>query len=298
MAFDDLKPQSPRTANNTRHPTEANAYGERALELSRTAASRCRTILDIPSSGDGEQKLDVYLPDDESAKGLPVLLFFHGGAWMHGYKEWNGLMAPALVDLPAIFISASYSLAPEHKFPAPQDDAFAALQWTYENAAAHGGNPDRIHVGGWSVGGTLASLLTLRRDLYPDYGLPEGVIKACFAACGGFAYLAGNPAPGNSGRTYGDIMYARPEDDRLATPLNFTECNRVPFYITHGGRDFQHVMNSSAAMAEALASEDCVCVYEVFEDKDHYDCHLDLDDTTDPWVQRVRTWMSGLPTSG
>ena len=152
MSFDDLKPQSPRTAENSREPERARDYGERALELSRAAAARCRTILDIAFGADYYQKLDLYLPAVVAARDLPVLLFFHGGAWAHGYKEWNGFMAPGFVAMPAIFVSASYRLVPEHKFPTALDDAFAALAWVRSNIVDHGGDPARIHVAGWSAG--------------------------------------------------------------------------------------------------------------------------------------------------
>ncbi len=295
MAFDNLKPQPPRTAANSRHPEPAIAYGVEALARSRAAAEQCRTVLDVAFGPEEDQKLDLYLPDDAAARDLPVILFFHGGAWAHGYKEWNGFMAPVLVDLPAIFISAGYRLAPEHKFPAPLDDAFAALGWVHRTIGEYGGDPGRIFVAGWSVGGTLASLITLRRDLYAAWDLPDGIVKACFAACGGFAYRADVPAPGNSGITYGDLLFDRPEDETLASPLDHVDGNRTPFYISHASGDFEHVRHSSVAMADALRGEDCVVEYDVFDDMNHYQCNLAHGDPANRWVETVRAWMVDPP---
>ena len=39
-----------------------------------------------------------------------MLVFFHGGGFTHGYKEWCGFMAPALTAHPAILVSAEYRL--------------------------------------------------------------------------------------------------------------------------------------------------------------------------------------------
>ena len=295
MSFDDLKPQPPRTAANTRVPGPANAYGERALAASREAAERCRTVMDVAFGPDYYQKLDLYLPDDEAVRNAPVLLYFHGGAWQHGYKEWSGFMAPAFIDLPAIFVSASYRKAPEARFPAPLEDAFAALQWVWRNIAGYGGDADRIFAAGWSVGGTLAALITLRRDLYGDYGLPDGIIKACFAASGGYRYPADAPAPGNSGITYGELMYARAEDEVLGTALNYVDGNRTPFHISYGGEDFGHVMDSGADMIAALKRENCVVAGEMFEGVDHYRFNLAHGDRDDRWVAAVRAWMTALP---
>ena len=52
MAFDDLKPQAPRSAENSREPERARDYAERALALSRAAAATCRTALDIAFGAD------------------------------------------------------------------------------------------------------------------------------------------------------------------------------------------------------------------------------------------------------
>jgi len=298
MAFDDLKPQPPRTAANSRVPEPANAYGAQALARSKAAAERSRTVLDVAFGDDYYQKLDLYLPDDARARDVPVLLYFHGGAWQHGYKEWNGFMAPVFIDLPAIFVSASYRLVPEHKFPAAQHDAFTALQWVWRNIADHGGDPGRIFVAGWSVGGSLASLLALRRELYPIYGLPAGIVKACFAASAGFAYPSGDPAPGDSGITYGELMYETPEDDVLTAQVDYAKGNRVPFYISHGSEDFRHVMNSSAAMAAALRQADGAVTYDVFDGLDHYQTNLAHGERDDRWVATVHAWMKAPPKGG
>ena len=77
-------------------------------------------------------------------------MFAHGGAWTHGYKEWTGLMAPVFTAVPAIFVSVSYRLAPENRFPVPLDDCIDALAYVHRHIADHGGNPARIYVGGHS----------------------------------------------------------------------------------------------------------------------------------------------------
>lgn len=292
MSFDDLKRQPPRDASNSRVPAPANEYGERAIAMSREAAAGRRSVTDIAFGADYYQKLDVYLPDDETASGLPVLLYFHGGAWQHGYKEWNGFMAPVMTGLPAIFVSASYRLAPEAKFPAPLDDAISALDWVWRNIAEHGGDTGRIFAGGWSVGGTLASLITLRRELYQPYGLPDDIIKACFSASGGYRYRHDVLAPGNSGRTYGDVMYQRAEDELLAEPLHYVAGCRTPFYISWAAEDFGHVMQSSQDMVDALNAEGCRVRSDEFAGVDHYRFNLAHGSPDDKWVQTVQSWMS------
>jgi acetyl esterase len=53
-------------------------------------------------------------------------------------------------------VSVQYRLAPEHKFPAAQDDANASYAWLLQNAATIGGDPKQIALAGESAGGNLA----------------------------------------------------------------------------------------------------------------------------------------------
>ncbi|CAL4999330.1 unnamed protein product [Urochloa decumbens] len=111
-------------------------------------------------------------------KRLPVLLYFHGGAFVvesafdpvyHGYL--NALTAKANV----VAVSVNYRLAPEHPLPAAYDDAWAALQWVVDNARRGGGgggggepwlakhgDVSRLFLAGDSAGGNIAHNLAMR----------------------------------------------------------------------------------------------------------------------------------------
>ena len=93
---------------------------------------------------------------------LPMLVYFHGGGMVLGTLDtWETPCRALANGSGAIVLSVEYRLAPEHKFPAAHEDAYAATRWAAENAASFGGDPRRVAVGGDSAGGTLAAAVCL-----------------------------------------------------------------------------------------------------------------------------------------
>lgn len=113
--------------------------------------------LKIPGPA-GEIPVRIYRP--ESATPLPLLTFFHGGGFVICDLDTHDGLARALCNaLPAVVVSVDYRLAPEHKFPAGLEDAYAATCWAAEQASALGADPQRLMVGGDSAGGNLAAVV-------------------------------------------------------------------------------------------------------------------------------------------
>lgn len=112
----------------------------------------------------------LYRPRGARAS-LPALLWMHGGGWVLGSVEFDELMCRQLVlDLRIAIASVNYRLAPEHPYPAPLDDCYAALEWLTDQARELDVDPRRIAVGGGSAGGALAAGLAL---LARDRGKPN-----------------------------------------------------------------------------------------------------------------------------
>ncbi|NKQ36012.1 MAG: alpha/beta hydrolase [Chloroflexi bacterium] len=119
---------------------------------------------------------DHYAPGPESAPDimvrlyqpetrpdtLPALLWIHGGGYVLGNVQGDDLMVKGLVAaLNCVIASVEYRLAPEHPFPAPLEDCYAALKWLAGSADQFGINAERIAIGGSSAGGGLAAGLGL-----------------------------------------------------------------------------------------------------------------------------------------
>ncbi|AJF70223.1 alpha/beta hydrolase [Streptomyces vietnamensis] len=99
----------------------------------------------------------VYRP---AATGvLPTVVYLHGGGWVLGDLDTHDVQARTLCrDLDAVVVSVDYRLAPEHRFPAAVDDAYAALTWVAEHVDDFGGDASRLVIGGDSAGATLSTV--------------------------------------------------------------------------------------------------------------------------------------------
>lgn len=107
--------------------------------------------------------------------GEAVVLFFHGGSFIHGSMASHGEMVARLaLASGARVLALDYRLVPEATFPAPIDNAVAAYRWLL----GQGVPPARIVFAGDSAGGNLAvaTLLALRDRGEP---LPAGAIPIC-----------------------------------------------------------------------------------------------------------------------
>jgi acetyl esterase len=125
----------------------------------------------------------IYTPEGEGP--FPALVYFHGSGWVILNIEVADIAARALTNRTGcVVVAVNYQKAPEHKFPVPFDDAYAATTWVAEHASELGIDPGRIGVAGDSAGGNLAAAVCLKaRDehgpslayqllIYPvtDYG--------------------------------------------------------------------------------------------------------------------------------
>lgn len=114
-----------------------------------------------PHAASTPLRVRVYRPR-HSRQPVPAMLWFHGGGFIFGAPEFDQENNINIVRELGILIAAvDYRLAPAHPFPAPMEDAYAALIWLHTNAAALGVVVESYAVAGSSAGGGLAAGLAL-----------------------------------------------------------------------------------------------------------------------------------------
>lgn len=114
----------------------------------------------VPTRG-GPRPVRILRPQTEGAMPLPLMLYIHSGGYMIGGIDESEQEARRFAArTPALVVSMSYRLAPEHRMPAAAEDAWDVLAWAAGNAAALGADPARLIVGGCSAGGGLTAILS------------------------------------------------------------------------------------------------------------------------------------------
>jgi acetyl esterase len=137
---------------------EAYAKGADVLEVPKAELARVEDMTFTNRDG-AKISVRLYAPSHEE---LPVLLFFHGGGFVIGSVQTHDILCRELSRLSgAAVVSVDYRLAPEHPFPAAQNDTWDAFLWLLEQAEVLGWDGQRIAVGGDSAGGTLAAVCAL-----------------------------------------------------------------------------------------------------------------------------------------
>jgi acetyl esterase/lipase len=112
--------------------------------------------------------------EDWVAAGVPIgiyrprratgaIVWLHGGGFVMGDLDTEHPWAVRIAEASgAVLVSVGYRLAPEHRFPAALDDAYAVMEWAVGHAAEIGADPARIAVGGHAAGAGLAAAVALR----------------------------------------------------------------------------------------------------------------------------------------
>jgi acetyl esterase len=164
QAVIDMVARSGRPAYHTLSPKDARQLFLETRPAATPTPPEIGSVRNVVAeTPQGAIPLRVYRPAGVAgAAALPAYVYFHGGGWVIGDLETHDVLCRQLTAASgASVISVDYRLAPEHKFPAAADDAWAATHWIVAHAAELGLDAGRLAVGGDSAGGNLAAVVAL-----------------------------------------------------------------------------------------------------------------------------------------
>lgn len=115
----------------------------------------------------------IIRPKNNESK-LPVVMYFHGGGWILGDKNiYDRLVREISNGTQAAVVFVDFDRAPEAQYPIAIEEAYAATKYISENGNSLNLNSSKLAVMGDSVGGNMATVVTLlakeRRGPKIDY---------------------------------------------------------------------------------------------------------------------------------
>jgi acetyl esterase/lipase len=211
-------------------------------------------------------RLDVFRrrgADHGPARRRPALIYAHGGGWVIGNKDYQGLpMLHEFAALDWVCFSINYRLCPRATFPEPVIDVKRAIAWVRAHAAEWGVDPGFIMVSGNSAGGHLASLAALTphvREWQPGFEDADTSVAGCMSFYGiyDFGDRHGHwPNRGLQDLLERYVMKAPLADagDRFeqASPIAHLGPHSPPFLVVHGERDSLVPVAEARAFVRAL----------------------------------------------
>jgi acetyl esterase/lipase len=111
-----------------------------------------------------QQFILLFCPRDSAHRLRPLIFFLHGGGWGHGNPRMFRFIGRFFARAGYPVVLGGYRLAPLHRFPKQNEDAYAGLKAGLQLAARRGLRTDKVILAGQSAGAQLVSLMLLDRD--------------------------------------------------------------------------------------------------------------------------------------
>jgi acetyl esterase/lipase len=207
--------------------------------------------------------LDVYRHRDHP-QGAPVLLQVHGGGWVIGDKDTQGI--PLMQHMAArgwVCVAMNYRLSPRSKFPDHLVDVKRALAWVREHAGEYDADPSFVAVTGGSAGGHLAALMALtpnEPEYQPGFEGADTSVQAAVPFYGVYDFAAESGTRSalqrrdqflNKYVMQADATSAAQEYAK-ASPLLRIGPDAPPFFVVHGAHDTLVPVVEAREFAERL----------------------------------------------
>ncbi len=209
------------------------------------------------------QSVAVYGTQEGDESPRPVLLFVHGGSWAKGSPDDYGFFARAFVPEGFVVVLAGYRLRPESVFPGMLQDTAAALAWTRENIAAHGGDPNNIVLVGHSAGAYNVVMTTLDRQWLGRVGLSDDAVAGVVGLSGPYDFY-----PFDSESTKASFGGAD-NPQKTTQPVAYARGDAPPMLLMTGDRDETVEPRNTYALADALRDAGGQVRWVTLADADH-----------------------------
>lgn len=227
--------------------TEAVALLDTADRVLRGGDGAIHVAAAARYGSDPAQKLEMIVPADNAGrKGpLPIVVFIHGGGWRSGDPHDYRFIARALVPQGYAVVLAGYRLYPKAQFPGMLEDGAAALRWVADNAAKHGGDPQRVVLMGHSAGAYNAVMLGLDQRWLAARGLDANALRGVVGLAGPYDFY-----PFDSAAT--KLSFGKAPNPEETQPVAHARAGGPPLLLVHGTADTRVRPRNSVGLARTM----------------------------------------------
>jgi acetyl esterase/lipase len=226
-----------------------------------THFSSVRAQTDIAYGDQPRQRLDIYAPPQ--AKGLPVVIFWYGGAWTDGTKDNYRFVGTALAESGLVAILPDYRLYPAATFPVFLEDGARAVAWVERHAENFGGDHTRIVLMGHSAGAHEAAMLTLAPTYLAAAGANAADIVGLIGLSGPYVLEPDTDVL----RTIFSSPYGRSDWQ----PVRYANPQAPPTLLLHGLEDQRVLPLQTRRFRDALAAHGVSVEMDLYDGASHAD---------------------------
>jgi acetyl esterase/lipase len=173
--------------------------------------------------------LDVYAPPN--ARNAPVVVFFYGGSWKSGKRQWYRWVGEALAAQGIVTVVPDYRQWPKVRLDGFMRDGAEAVRWAHDHAGDFGGDTTHLFVMGHSAGGHIAALLATDARWLGAVGMKPRDLSGFIGLAGPYDFL---PLTNDD---FIDMFGQTAEQQARSQPVNFVEGDEPPALLLQGETD-------------------------------------------------------------
>ncbi|OOG59861.1 alpha/beta hydrolase [Rhodanobacter sp. C03] len=206
--------------------------------------------------------LDVYrLPGTARA---PVVVFFYGGSWKSGKRQWYRWAAEALAKRGLVVVVPDYRKWPQVRLDGFMQDAARAVAWTHAHASDYGGDPASLFVMGHSAGAHIGALLATDAHWLNAVGMQPRQLAGFIGLAGPYDFLPLKDPD------FIDMFGTTHDAQLRSQPMYFVNGDEPPMLLMQGSTDKIVWPRNAESLARALRKENEPVEVKLYPDIGHF----------------------------
>ena len=192
--------------------------------------------------------LDVYRP--RGAHDAPVVVFFYGGSWKSGKRQWYRWAGEALAKRGLVVVIPDYRLWPKVRLDGFMQDAAHAVAWTEAHVSEYGGDPSSLFLMGHSAGAHIGALLATDGHWLAAVGMHPSQLAGFIGLAGPYDFLPLKDPD------FIDMFGSTHQAQLRSQPVHFVDGDEPPMLLMQGSADKVVQPRNATSLAAAMKRED------------------------------------------